>query len=256
MTTTKAADATTLHQKLIEIQGLLDVPKKHYNSYGKFNYRKYEDIVEAVKPLAHERGCLVIPFDDVVVIGDTRYVKSTVTLTDGTDKIEAVGYARETLNKSGMDAEQLTGSATSYARKGGYSALFNIDDDSTEIDAVAGQPPKQSKAQTQSKPQTSRGDEAYVPSDKPLEGQITGKQFETITKNKAKLAAKNPGLLKDVSDEYASQFGTRAVKDLTKQEASTFIDYLFAIQKAPGATPVPEEEQVPMPEYEPGEEPF
>lgn len=251
MTTTKA-EAKTLHEKLIEIQSLLDVPKKHYNSYGKFNYRKYEDIVEAVKPLAHERGCLVIPHDEIQVIGDTRYVKSTVAITDGTDKIEAYGFARETITKSGMDSEQLTGSATSYARKGGYSALFNIDDDSTEIDAQDNSnqtpPPKKNTS--------ARGDGEYQQSDKPLEGAITDKQYETITKNKAKLATKNPALLKDVSAEYAAQFGTRPVKELTKQEASTFIDYLFAVQKAPGNTAPPEQEEIPMPEYAPGEEPF
>lgn len=251
MTTTKA-EAKTLHEKLIEIQSLLDVPKKHYNTYGKFYYRKYEDIVEAVKPLAHERGCLVLPKDDVVVIGDTRYVKSTVSITDGTDTISADGFARETISKSGMDSEQLTGSATSYARKGGYAALFNIDDDSTEIDAQDNSTPAQQPAKQNSTP---RGDGEYQKSDKPLEGAITDKQYETITKNKAKLASKNPALLKDVSAEYAAQFGTRPVKELTKQEASTFIDYLFAIQKAPG-NPVPEQEEIPMPEYAPGEEPF
>ena len=171
---------------------------------------------------------------------------------DGQFQVLATGHAEETRSNTGVNSTSALENCETSAIGRALSCFGYAGTEFASADEVANAILQERSRPQQQAPQT----EGYVPSGKPLEGQITEAQFETITKNKAKLAAKNPGMLKDVQAEYAGQFGTRAVKELSKQEASTFIDYLFAIQKAPGATPVPEEEQVPMPEYEPGEEPF
>jgi len=117
----------TLREKLAVIQKSLVVPKTQYNPFGKFNYRSCEDILEAVKPLLTDGLCLTIS-DNIVQVGDRHYVQAIVTLTDGTDKIVVSAYAREEINKKGMDGSQITGAASSYARKYALNGMFLIDD--------------------------------------------------------------------------------------------------------------------------------
>ncbi len=111
---------------LIKIQKELKAPKNQYNSFGKYKYRNCEDILEAVKPLLGD-ATLVIS-DEIVQLGDRYYVKATATLTEGEASISATAYARETLDKKGMDEAQITGAASSYARKYALNGLFCIDD--------------------------------------------------------------------------------------------------------------------------------
>lgn len=113
---------------LIEIQKELKAPKGQYNSFGKYKYRSAEDILEAVKPLLHKNGSQLTLSDEIVLIGDRYYVKALAALTDGTDHIEVCAYAREDLDKKGMDGSQITGTASSYARKYALNGLFLIDD--------------------------------------------------------------------------------------------------------------------------------
>lgn len=114
--------------KLLEIQHRLKAPKGQYNSFGKYKYRSCEDILEAVKPILHEVGCTLTLSDEPVVIGDRYYIKATARLT-GADTSEVVtAYAREDAEKKGMDGSQVTGTASSYARKYALNGLFCIDD--------------------------------------------------------------------------------------------------------------------------------
>ena len=112
--------------KLCEIQKNLVAPKGQFNSFAKFKYRSCEDILEAVKPLLGD-SILTIS-DEIVLIGDRYYVKATAVLVDGTSTHKVSGYAREPENKKGMDASQITGTASSYARKYALNGLFCIDD--------------------------------------------------------------------------------------------------------------------------------
>ena len=113
-------------KNLIRIQKELKAPKGQYNNFGKYKYRSCEDILEAVKPLLND--CLLTISDEIVLIGDRIYVKATAEFTDG-DYVKAVsGFARESESKKGMDASQITGSASSYARKYALNGLFLIDD--------------------------------------------------------------------------------------------------------------------------------
>lgn len=116
-------------KELVKIQGTLKANKCLRNDYGKFNYRSAETILQAVKPICQELGCQLILTDDLQMIGDRYYIKATATLTnaDG-EKESATAFARECPARSGMDEAQITGAASSYARKYALNGLFAIDD--------------------------------------------------------------------------------------------------------------------------------
>ncbi|MDT2919467.1 ERF family protein [Lactococcus lactis] len=115
-------------QKLIKVQSELKAPKGQKNTFGNYNYRSAEDILEAVKPLLSEQGLLMTITDIIEQVGERYYIQAKVTITDGEDMVEVTGYARESLNKKGMDDSQITGTASSYARKYAMNGLFLIDD--------------------------------------------------------------------------------------------------------------------------------
>ena len=115
-------------EKLIKIQSELKAPKSNYNGFGKFHYRSCEDILEAVKPLLAKEKCTLTLSDDIVAIADKVYVRATATISDGKEQHSTSAYARESKNKKGMDESQMTGTASSYARKYALNGLFLIDD--------------------------------------------------------------------------------------------------------------------------------
>lgn len=136
----------TIYEKLKAIQAALKAPKSQYNSFGKYKYRKAEDILEAVKPLLKEQGLALICTDDLVNIGDRYYIKATVTITDGEAAIFTTAFAREEETKSGMDGSQITGASSSYARKYALNGLLCIDDtadsDTTNVGTTSNQAPE------------------------------------------------------------------------------------------------------------------
>lgn len=114
--------------KLSSVQQNLKAPKGQRNNFGNYNYRSAEDILEAVKPLLFEAGIVMTISDSIVNHGDRYYVEATVTVQNATDSIQATGMAREAEDKKGMDAAQITGAASSYARKYALNGMFDIDD--------------------------------------------------------------------------------------------------------------------------------
>ena len=110
------------------IQSELKAPKGNFNSFGKYKYRSCEDIVEAVKPVLLKHGFALIITDELLNIGDRYYIKATAVITNGTLHYSASGWAREEEIKKGMDSAQITGSASSYARKIALSGLLAIHD--------------------------------------------------------------------------------------------------------------------------------
>jgi len=150
----------SINEKLMEVQSKLAAPKGQNNTFGKYKYRSCEDILSAVKPLLSENGLTILLSDDIVmigheasqksseyevvpgknnssdsvlvktdmVVGSRFYVKATATLSDGNDTICVTAYARESLDKKGMDHSQVTGATSSYARKYALNGLFAIDD--------------------------------------------------------------------------------------------------------------------------------
>lgn len=118
-----------LLKSLKKLQINLKVPKSQRNNFGKYNYRSCEDIVEEVKKvLDKENDCTLFLQDEIVMLGGRFYVKATATYTNGKENISVSAYAREEEEKKGMDGSQITGSASSYARKYALNGLLLIDD--------------------------------------------------------------------------------------------------------------------------------
>jgi len=134
-------------KKLAKIQQNLIAPKNQRNTFGNYNYRSCEDIVEALKPLLGDLSLVIS--DDLVSIGDRSYIKATVTLSDGTDSVSVSALAKEALSQKGMSDSQVTGSTSSYARKYALNGLFLIDDTKdadTDENTKLGKDTKPSKA--------------------------------------------------------------------------------------------------------------
>ena len=123
-------ETNNVYIKLVNIQSTLKAPKSQFNSFGKYNYRSCEDILEGLKPILKEEKALVILDDNIVQIGNRFYVEATATLIDAEtgEKISTKALAREDETKKGMDLAQVTGSVSSYARKYALNGLFCIDD--------------------------------------------------------------------------------------------------------------------------------
>lgn len=118
--------AVSVLETLNRIQKELKAPKGNVNAYGNYRYRSAEDIVEAVKPLL---GTAVLTItDDIVLIGERYYVKAIANLSENGTSIGTTAFARESLDKKGMDVAQITGASSSYARKYALNGLFCIDD--------------------------------------------------------------------------------------------------------------------------------
>lgn len=117
-----------LNDVLLAIQQELKAPKGQYNSFGKYKYRSCEDILEAVKPLLSKNGCTLVISDDIVMLGTRFYIKATAELSNGNESIRTTAFSREEETKKGADASQVTGAASSYARKYALNGLFCIDD--------------------------------------------------------------------------------------------------------------------------------
>lgn len=166
-TTTKADKWGEAFKRLSTAVTALKVPKSQYNQYGKYHYRSLEDILGAAKPLLMQYGFVFSITDDIVMRGERYYVKAMAKVFDcktGLCVAESYGYAREPDGKKGMDESQLTGAASTYARKYALCGLLSISEGS-ELDAM---PPNESSPQPkQEQPKTppqyaAYGDEEQV----------------------------------------------------------------------------------------------
>lgn len=173
-------------KELIMIQQGLKATKDKYNNFGKYPYRSCESILEAVKPLLLEQGCYLTISDEIVMVGERVYVKATAAVTNSEGvSVTTVAFAREQESKAGMDASQLTGSTSSYARKYALCGLFCIDDnkDADDMDNThEGQ-------QTATTHQQSNDDKEW----------LSEKQFESCM---TRIAAGETDLLDKVFERY------------------------------------------------------
>ncbi len=185
-----------IHEKLMNIQSKLKAPKNQYNSFGKYNYRSCEDILEGVKPLLKETQTVLTISDEVINIGDRFYIKATATLTDTEDgrSISVSALAREDENKKGMDLSQVTGSTSSYARKYALNGLFCIDD-TKDSDATN----KHGKEQSDKL--------------KSNQGQLTDAQLKRLY-----AIAYSVNIDGDTVKQHVRKKFNKEVKDLTKEE--------------------------------------
>ena len=137
-------------KELFELQQKLVATKTNWNDFSKFNYRSLEDILQKAKPLLKELKCVIKLTDEMVMLGDRFYVKSTATLqNENGEKETAIGWAREPSELKGMSEPQVTGTASSYARKYALASLLAIDDNK-DVDALDNRP-KQQKEEVQPK---------------------------------------------------------------------------------------------------------
>lgn len=129
-TSSDARNKNTL-ERLLEVQRLLKAPKNQYNTFGKYKYRSCEDILEALKPILADVGLVLRLYDEIIASGDRLFLKATAALqniTGDQDVIYNTGLAEIATDKKGMDPSQITGTASSYARKYCLNGLFLIDD--------------------------------------------------------------------------------------------------------------------------------
>ncbi len=205
-----------IYASLMNVQAELKAPKSQRNSFGKYNYRSAEDIIEAVKPLLKDNGLFLNMSDDVVLIGDRYYIKATVKVVDIVtgDSVSASAMAREAAVKKGMDDSQVTGTASSYARKYALNGLFAIDDNKDpDTNEYARQTAQSS---TGAKPKQ----QAYT---------STGTADEMLRKAKHALneAIKRTGVSgAELSALCAVKFGKATSKELTTGELSQLAAHL------------------------------
>ena len=220
-----AEEKKAVLERLLNVQHELKAPKGQRNSFGNYNYRSAEDILEAVKPLLTKYSLLQTITDEVVLIGDRYYIKATVTLYDAeigvsqnvgvvsNSTVTVSAYAREADQKKGMDEAQVTGSASSYARKYALNGLYAIDDTK---DADTDEYQSAQQLQTASKPQPKK--------------KTQPKKSEA---HKTIEAAFNVAIVKNNGDEKAAtvmmqvlmkeKFPGKSSKDLTEEEAKALL---------------------------------
>jgi len=185
-------------KKLQLIQCALTVPKKHNNSYGNYDYRNCEDILEALKPHLKEHDCIITLNDEIILVGDRHYIKATATLTDcvNTDippghkvpgpSVSTSALARETFERKKFDQSQLTGSASSYARKFALCGLFALDE-SNDADTR-----DNSKTETAGRPSAVAKDDPKPPAAEPKNAE--GKTREDLRNSFLEMYKANPQL--------------------------------------------------------------
>ncbi|WP_321404549.1 ERF family protein [Maridesulfovibrio sp.] len=158
-----------LQAKMVAIQTELNCPKNQFNSFGKYKYRSCEDILEGLKPHLAKHGVVLTVSDSMEALGDRIYVKAKATISLGEQAMSATGWAREPLTKKGMDDSQVTGAASSYARKYALNGLFCIDDNK---DADSQEPPgNDQQRQQQGRPQGNQNQRQGPPPQQGQQGQ-------------------------------------------------------------------------------------
>lgn len=207
-----------VYEKLMNIQNELKAPKSQYNEFGKYHYRSCEDILESLKPVLAKHQAAVTISDEIVLIGDRYYVKATAALIDVEkgDKVEVSAYAREDVQKKGMDVSQLTGSTSSYARKYALNGLFAIDD--TKDSDATNKHGQEKKQNTQKQADESKKDINSLATDKQI------KAIYALLKNKN---YSEESLKNYINNAYNKD----SVTELTKQEASDVIQILNEMTK-------------------------
>lgn len=198
--------SNSIYSKMMEVQSELKAPKGQFNSFGKYKYRSCEDILEALKPVLKKHGLMLLITDQIEVIGDRHYVQATATVYNVEDnsRVEVTAYAREEESKKGMDGSQVTGAASSYARKYALNGLFNIDD-TKDSDST-----------------NTHGKEVATEAKKPP-SQATKKQKPTDSTPKAKEPVKTPKLTEEQRDDMIS--GIHMEYTLQKKNVKEITDH-------------------------------
>lgn len=184
-----------IYEKLLRVQVELKAPKGQYNSFGKYKYRSCEDILTAVKPLLDKVGAIITLTDDLVIVGDRFYVKAQATFLDMEKftSISSSAFAREDETKKGMDGSQITGTASSYARKYALNGLLLIDD-TKDADTDENHNERKAKAEKAEKDPADRTGEPAYPTKAEMLGVIAKAYPEGKVRDTLLLAMKAKAL--------------------------------------------------------------
>ena len=205
------AEGKPIFAALMAVQAELKAPKNQHNSFGKYDYRSAEDIIEAVKPLLKENGLFLNMSDDIVLIGDRYYVKATVKVVDVVtgESVQTSALAREASQKKGMDESQVTGTASSYARKYALNGLFAIDDNrDADTDEYA--------RQTSQSAAGARSTRNAYPSKGSANYDLRSKAMHALSKEMQRVGASG----EEVSALCGVKFGKTNSRDLSTGELS------------------------------------
>lgn len=208
-------------KKTFDIQQELKVPKNQRNTFGNYNFRNCEDIMEASKPICAKHNCLLTCSDELIQVGDRYYVKATATLfdIDSEESISTSACAREEETKKGMDASQITGASSSYARKYALNGLLQLDDN------------KDADTNEYKKQQNKGNQKSTVKKvDKPIE-MIDANQIKVIHTLFTKIEKSESQVFKNFTNDKAkenvyNQYKVKSSKELTKESANKMIDLL------------------------------
>lgn len=205
------AEGKPIFAALMAVQAELKAPKNQHNSFGKYDYRSAEDIIEAVKPLLKENGLFLNMSDEIVLIGDRYYVKATVKVVDVVtgESVQASALAREAAQKKGMDESQVTGTASSYARKYALNGLFAIDDN-RDADT------NEYAAQTRQSAAGARSTRNAYPSKGSANDDLRSKAMHSLSKEMQRVGASG----EEVSALCGVKFGKTNSRDLSTGELS------------------------------------
>lgn len=205
------AEGKPIFAALMAVQAELKAPKNQHNSFGKYDYRSAEDIIEAVKPLLKENGLFLNMSDEVVLVGDRYYIKATVKVVDVVtgESVQTSALARESAQKKGMDESQVTGTASSYARKYALNGLFAIDDNrDADTDEYA--------RQTSQSAAGARSQRNAYPSKGSANDDLRSKAMHALSKEMQRVGASG----EEVSALCGVKFGKTNSRDLSTGELS------------------------------------
>lgn len=205
------AEGKPIFAALMAVQAELKAPKNQHNSFGKYDYRSAEDIIEAVKPLLKENGLFLNMSDEVVLVGDRYYIKATVKVVDVVtgESVQTSALAREAAQKKGMDESQVTGTASSYARKYALNGLFAIDDNRDADTNEYGRQTSQNAA-------GARPSRNTYPSKGSTNDELRSKAMHALSKEMQRVGASG----EEVSALCGVKFGKTNSRDLSTGELS------------------------------------
>ena len=205
------AEGKPIFAALMAVQAELKAPKGQHNSFGKYDYRSAEDIIEAVKPLLKENGLFLNMSDEVVLVGDRYYIKATVKVVDVVtgESVQTSALAREAAQKKGMDESQVTGTASSYARKYALNGLFAIDDN-RDADT------NEYARQTSQSAAGARSQRNAYPSKGSTNDELRSKAMHALSKEMQRVGASG----EEVSALCGVKFGKTNSRDLSTGELS------------------------------------
>lgn len=216
------------------IQSELVAPKGQYNSFGKYNYRSAEDILEALKPILKKHNAAITLSDDITYIEGRHYVEASVTLYAEGEAIGTKALAREEESKKGMDGSQITGTASSYARKYALNGLFAIDDNKdADSDEYQNQNKGTTKSESAAKPDQKNSNSQQT-KQAPSTKKITGAQAKKIREDIKNIAEASGGPVNTVGVWFIGQLGVDKIENIPAERLKEAQELIAKTKKVKG----------------------